>query len=247
MSICVVSGKDDADFYRSLRIAKQNFVFCSPSRIKEYLNRLNSDLVILDCGFQAEDGIKTMKILKKARPEIPIIFITNVGSEEIVLKAFRNSARDFFAKPINIADFEQTVLGILSVRRTTKEQRTPFFVAYEDEAEDAGASLKKHADLGLAIAHIQKNYSGDMNLEGIANKMNISKYHFCRTFKKRVGMSPKKFITYIRMKAAKELLKKNMSISMIAAEVGYNDISSFIEQFKKYTGMTPSVFKKTLK
>lgn len=52
----------------------------------------------------------------------------------------------------------------------------------------------------------------------------------------------------MRIEKAKELLKKDdFNISTTAATVGFNDISSFIKQFKRLTGMTPSSYRKSLK
>ena len=221
--------------------------FCVPERVDDFVKRGKANLFFVDCGFHVEDGIKLMQTLKKAKPSTPVIFITGVASEEIVLKAFRNGARDFFVKPINVDDFRQTVRGLLSIKRTVRERREAFISGHLSERTDGRKKReRKQADLSFVIDYIQKNFSDELTLEAIAEQMNLSKYHLCRSFKKRMGMSPKKFLTYIRMNTAKELMSKDLNISAIAAEIGYNDISSFIEQFKKHTGMTPSAYRKTL-
>jgi AraC-like DNA-binding protein len=103
-------------------------------------------------------------------------------------------------------------------------------------------------DFHNAIRYIEENLSNVICLDDIAEKANVSKYHFCRLFKKRVGMSPLRFATCMRIEKAKELLKNDdLTISTAAANVGFNDISSFIKQFKRLTGMTPSSYRKFLK
>jgi AraC family transcriptional regulator len=73
----------------------------------------------------------------------------------------------------------------------------------------------------------------------------MSKHHFCRVFKRHLGISPLQFFIRMRVERAKELLKNRaLSVSMVALEVGFNDISNFIKHFKKVTGITPSAFRK---
>jgi len=57
-------------------------------------------------------------------------------------------------------------------------------------------------------------------------------------------MSPIKFLLSMRITKAKGLLKREEAyISTVASSVGFNDLSSFTVQFKKFTGMTPIKFK----
>ena len=82
----------------------------------------------------------------------------------------------------------------------------------------------------------------------LANQANVSKYHFCRLFKRRMGTTPMQFVLARRIIRAKELLRREgLTISMVAAEAGFSELSSFTEQFKKFTGKTPTQYRKSLK
>ena len=58
-----------------------------------------------------------------------------------------------------------------------------------------------------------------------------------------MGMSPMKYIVYLRMERALELIKKQtFSISQIAYAVGYKNQFYFSKEFKQYFGMSPSKY-----
>ena len=93
---------------------------------------------------------------------------------------------------------------------------------------------------------MEDNFSKDMNLEELAKKAGMSKFHFCRTFKKYLDLSPIQFLTRLRMDRAKTLLGcTHRSISDVAESVGFSDLSNFIKNFKKTVGTTPTGYRKT--
>lgn len=61
-------------------------------------------------------------------------------------------------------------------------------------------------------------------------------------FKKQTGESLLKFISQVRVEAAKSLLEEGKSVSEVAEMVGFRDVSTFIRVFKKQTGLTPGQF-----
>lgn len=92
--------------------------------------------------------------------------------------------------------------------------------------------------------YIVDNMKEDLDLESISNNFNLSPYYFSRSFKEVMGCNLSDYINTIRIKKAKELLKKNvMSIKEIGYEVGYSDPNYFSKVFKKYEGYTPTVYK----
>ena len=98
-----------------------------------------------------------------------------------------------------------------------------------------------------AVAHMERNFSRDIRLPMLAREAGISKYHLCRVFKRHTGLTPMRFLARLRMERAKALLKEgknSFSVSMVAAEVGFNDLGSFIKLFKRATGLTPGEFRK---
>lgn len=94
------------------------------------------------------------------------------------------------------------------------------------------------------ITYIEENLHSALELDGLAQKANLSKFHFCRTFKRHTGLNPMKYVAALRIDRAKELLKQDgISVSSIASQVGFRDLSNFIRQFKKVTGVTPSRYR----
>lgn len=68
---------------------------------------------------------------------------------------------------------------------------------------------------------------------------------FCYYFKKVTGKPFKRFVMEKKLEIAKHMLANTKrSISEIAKELGYSDVSNFTNFFKKLTGMSPGEYKK---
>ncbi len=89
------------------------------------------------------------------------------------------------------------------------------------------------------------HYSCNIQLEEVAGLINMNKSSFCRYFKLRTHKTYSLFLNEIRIAhACKMLTLKDMTISEICYEVGYNNISHFNRQFKQITGVTAKEYKK---
>ena len=74
----------------------------------------------------------------------------------------------------------------------------------------------------------------------------ISKYHFIRSFKSEVGLTPHQFQVQNRIRKAQSLISEAETITEVALKTGFYDQSHFIRQFEKYVGLTPSAYKLSL-
>ena len=119
----------------------------------------------------------------------------------------------------------------------------------KDSAISGGIStIDKPHNIKQAISHIEENLFCPLGLEGLAQTANLSKFHFCRTFKRYIGMNPMKFVASLRIERAKEMLEVNdLTVSAVAEGVGFRDLTNFIRQFKKITGMTPTTYRETIR
>ncbi|KIL40947.1 response regulator receiver protein [Gordoniibacillus kamchatkensis] len=97
-----------------------------------------------------------------------------------------------------------------------------------------------------AIAYIRGRLDQAVTLQQVANFVHLNPNHFSEVFKKETGQSYIEFVTRERMQlAAQLLLSSRKKISEIAGEVGYGDMKYFSQQFKKYSGLTPSEFRQS--
>lgn len=91
--------------------------------------------------------------------------------------------------------------------------------------------------------HLVRNLNKSIKLEEVASLAGLTPTAFCRYFK---GRTKKTFVQYLndmRIGHAKKfLIEGKMKISTISMEVGFNNLSNFIEQFKRSTGMLPSEY-----
>ena len=97
---------------------------------------------------------------------------------------------------------------------------------------------------------IQKMHSVDLiggTLDDVVKASNFSHGHLCRLFKKYTGERIIDIFSRIKMQHASRLLSNpELTILQISSFVGYDSQSNFINQFKKYTGLTPSAYRKNM-
>jgi AraC-like DNA-binding protein len=85
-----------------------------------------------------------------------------------------------------------------------------------------------------------------ITLDRLSELFSISKYHLAREFKVYTGLTPNEYLINLRMNKSKELLRyADLPIHEIAKEVGFENVSHYINQFKKQEDTTPLSFRKT--
>lgn len=93
---------------------------------------------------------------------------------------------------------------------------------------------------------IMSEYMNSVTIEEIARRLNIDRTYLYTVFKRKTGISPKKYLLNYRMNTAAYLMtEKNKSISVAAHSVGYTDIYNFSKMFKRKFGVSPKTYKKS--
>lgn len=95
---------------------------------------------------------------------------------------------------------------------------------------------------------LEKSYTYFDDVDELSKKVDMPLNDFRKEFTKIYGTVPKKWLTKKRLETAKILLTyDNKNISEVCTEVGYSNLSWFIQQFKKEFGITPKQFQKQQK
>lgn len=95
-----------------------------------------------------------------------------------------------------------------------------------------------------AIEYIQQNYTEQPTLEEIAEKVNLSSFHFQKMFTDWAGVSPKKFLQFISVQHAKKILNNSQTtLFETAYRTGLSGTGRLHDLFVKIEGMTPGEYK----
>ncbi|KAA2224327.1 bifunctional helix-turn-helix domain-containing protein/methylated-DNA--[protein]-cysteine S-methyltransferase [Chryseobacterium sediminis] len=98
--------------------------------------------------------------------------------------------------------------------------------------------------IAKAIEYIQSNFRLQPSLEEVAENIHLSPAHFQKIFTDWAGTSPKKFLQFISLEHAKNLLKEERASLFDAAyETGFSSTSRLHDLFVKVEGMSPAEYK----
>lgn len=98
--------------------------------------------------------------------------------------------------------------------------------------------------LDKVIQRINERYRSDIKVADLAREVGMNPTAFCRYFKAKTSKSLTQFVTELRIAlACKLLLENQLSVSQIAYESGFNNLSNFNRHFKKVTQQTPLSYK----
>lgn len=103
-----------------------------------------------------------------------------------------------------------------------------------------------HQRVNSILQYIDENYMDEVNIGVISKKLGISKFYFCKLFKKMTGKTITEYVNYVRIREAVVLLHETgMSITDIAMMVGFSDINYFSRIFKSIINQSPTAVRKS--
>ena len=108
-----------------------------------------------------------------------------------------------------------------------------------------GCSGLSRQQLNRVCEYIKVHLEENIRLDDLAKVAQIgSPHYFCRLFKKTTGLTPYQYLIQQRMELGKQLLQQiDLPIIQIALSCGFSSQSSFTTAFRKYTGVTPRVYR----
>ncbi|MDO4649052.1 MAG: AraC family transcriptional regulator [Eubacteriales bacterium] len=104
---------------------------------------------------------------------------------------------------------------------------------------------KRIMQLKKVVEFLERNYTTQITLQELSASVSMSPKYFCRFFSEMTHQTPMDYLNRMRIEqACYQLSASDASITEIAYQTGFNDLSYFIRTFRKYKGMTPGKYKR---
>lgn len=104
-------------------------------------------------------------------------------------------------------------------------------------------TAKDYDRVAEAIRYIAAHRLDQPDLDEVAKAVELSPYHFQRLFTRWAGVSPKRFLSYLTLQHARDLLAADQSVLDTALDVGLSGPSRLHDLFVTFTAMTPGEYK----
>lgn len=112
--------------------------------------------------------------------------------------------------------------------------------------DPAGKAHTLHSDrhLGKVLEYMHASFRNEIRVDDLASMALQSRYHFIRSFKVAMGVTPYQYVLLLRIEEAKRLLKgTGDSVTQISFGLGFSSVSQFQRAFFKGVGCTPKEFR----
>jgi AraC-like DNA-binding protein/ligand-binding sensor protein len=146
----------------------------------------------------------------------------------------------YFETPVVTSDRFQAIILLLKV-----------FARYlSDYASRHAISTpaKEPRIVSGAKQYVQSHLQDKVTLELVARHVHVSRFYFCKLFKKATGMTLTDYVGRIRVERAKTLLaNSSVRVSEVVYAAGFGSIPRFNSVFKRHVGMSPTEHRAALR
>ena len=228
---------------------KENYNIVLASQGKDALQCLRQqaiNLIITDVMMPVMDGFELLKEVKThiEFSHIPVVVLTARSTFEARIEGLSLGADAYIDKPFSIDLLKAQIKNLLDNRNNIRMYylNTPMAnvktMAYSKTDEEFLIQLDS-----IINEHLDDM---DLNVEKIADMMNLSRPTLYRKISAISQVTPNKFINIIRLKKAAELLQNSkMKVYEVSEAVGFSSQSYFSRAFLEQFGITPSQYIKT--
>lgn len=244
-SVLIVEDSEDVRLYISELLKDDYNIILSENGEKGLSSAFETlpDIIISDVMMPEMDGIEFCKRIKSdwRTSHIPVILLTAKASSESRIEGLETGADDYLTKPFNFRELSVRIKNLLVQRATLKEKfgKDVKFIPENITPNKADQEFVNNA-IGIVEKHI-----GDTSFDSdkFAGEIFLSRSQLHRKLQTITGQSTGEFIRTVRLKkAAGLILEKQLSVTQISFEVGFNSPSHFTKAFKQMFDCLPSEF-----
>jgi signal transduction histidine kinase/DNA-binding response OmpR family regulator/streptogramin lyase len=212
---------------------------------KKILDKEPVDLVISDIMMPVMDGMTLCREIKEnlKYSHIPVILLTAKTALQSKIEGLKTGADEYIEKPFSMDHLKARISNLLENRRKIREsyKRSPE-LAYDTIVHSKADEKFLNHLVEQIHFHLEDT---DLNVDKLAEVMNMSRATLFRKVKSISELSPNDFIRLVRLKRAAELLKeKEYRVNEIAFIVGFGSLSYFSKCFYKQFGVLPKDFER---
>ncbi|MFH1855758.1 MAG: response regulator [Candidatus Omnitrophota bacterium] len=227
---------DDSDFRDCLRDYLYDYEIkeaCCGDEALDILRKPNEiDLVLLDVMMPGHRGTEILKEMKELAPGIGIVILTGYSSEQVAIESLRGHADQYVDKIKDLEKLKDIVAELLNIKESE----------YNSDEKGMDGRIERVKEF------VNRNYHKKVGLEHAAEAVYLSPKYLSRIFREKTNLTFSRYKLTVKIKKAKELLKETeYTISQISEKLGYQNLESFIQIFKKTTGDTPARYKNKIK
>lgn len=112
---------------------------------------------------------------------------------------------------------------------------------FQNNEDKAGTARTK---MNMVINYMNHNYMDNIQTSQLSDMCSLSNAQFYRLFATATGMTPHNYLLQLRVNAACSMLRStNLSVTEIAAYLGFDNIFSFSQTFKRIKNISPSQYR----
>lgn len=207
---------------------------------QDILNTEIVDLIVSDIMMPGIDGFEVCRLVKSNVEycHIPVVLLTAKNTYQAHIESLEVGADLYIQKPFSPELLQLQIANLLKNRLHIK---THFASSPFEDVRVMAHSKTDEAFLKKLDEYIRKNIKDpNIDIDQLADHMNMSRPTFYRKIKSLSSLSPKELIDITRLKKATRLMAQNeFTLFEIAKAVGYSSQSLFNKNFQKYFNVTP--------
>ncbi len=152
----------------------------------------------------------------------------------------KKARQAYFETPVVTTDRFQAIIQLLNMfAQYLADYASRHVIASSDAEPQAVASAKQFVQ-----AHVEES----ITLAQVVQHVHVSRFYFCKLFKKATGMTLTEYVARVRVEKAKTLLvDPSLRISEVVFAAGFGSIPRFNSVFKRQVGMPPTEYRATLR
>ncbi|MCR4588155.1 MAG: response regulator [Lachnospiraceae bacterium] len=199
------------------------------------IREVHPDIVFVDMHMPVMDGVGFLEKASREFSNIVYIVISGYDDFSYAQSALRYGASEYLLKPVVADELNHAVEKAILTLNPQED-----FGTCEDEP-----SITAEEVIDIIHEAITTRYSETIKISDFADKYFFSREYLSKLYKTQFGLGIYEDLSRIRMERAMCLLKDPaIQIQDIAARVGFTDTNYFSKAFRKYTGLTPSEYRK---
>ena len=142
--------------------------------------------------------------------------------------------------------YQQCVSGLVYV--LLMEIAKIYYYMGNEKKQNMIQKASQSKRIAKILEYVEQRYANPIRTEDLAGTIYVSPACLRKIFKDNFHMSPMQYINYVRVQKACEMIRKtDDNISEIARKVGYENLTTFINNFRLYIGKTPKQWKEDYK